>query len=89
MSDADVVFRDELDALAVRAGAALHYVIGDHATEDGARLLTAQHLRELVPDLLAREVYVCGPPAMTAAIAKAVRHAHVPRRHIHTERFAL
>ncbi len=89
MSDNDVVFRDELDTLAARAGARLHYVIGDHATDDGARLLTSDHLRELVPDLPSREVYLCGPPAMTDATAKAVRHAHVPRTHIHTERFAL
>ena len=31
------------------------------------------HLRELVPDIAERDVYVCGPPAMTDAIAQNVR----------------
>jgi predicted ferric reductase len=89
MTPDDVVFRTELDALAARTGATVHYVIGDHAGAQGARLLDADRLHELVPDLARREVYLCGPPAMTRVIAKAVRAAAVPRRHIHTERFAL
>jgi predicted ferric reductase len=89
MSEDDVVFRTELDALAARTGATVHYVIGDHATDAGARLLGDAHLRELVPDLAQREVYLCGPPAMSRAVEKTLRRADVPRRHIHTERFAL
>jgi ferredoxin-NADP reductase len=46
-------------------------------------------LRELVPDLLERDVYVCGPPAMTDLAVGHVRGAGVPRRFIHAERFAL
>ena len=53
------------------------------------RLLSPEHLRELVPDLAEREVYLCGPPAMADAIEKNVRRAGVPRRHLHIERFAL
>jgi ferredoxin-NADP reductase len=52
-------------------------------------LLSAEHLRELVPDLAERDVYVCGPPAMTNQIESNVRAAGTPRRFIHTERFAL
>ena len=51
--------------------------------------MTAEHLREVVPDIEARDVYVCGPPAMTDLAARGVRAAGVPRRHIHVERFAL
>ena len=43
----------------------MHYVVGDHATDDGRRLLSPDHLRELVPDIGERDVFVCGPPAMT------------------------
>jgi ferredoxin-NADP reductase len=43
----------------------------------------------MVPDIAEREVYVCGPPAMTNAIRANVRDAHVPARFIHAERFAL
>jgi predicted ferric reductase len=36
-----------------------------------------------------RQVYVCGPPAMTEALERNVRSADVPARLIHTEKFAL
>jgi predicted ferric reductase len=85
----DVVFRDELDALAEQRGVALSYVVGDHAAPGGDRLLSPEHLHELVPDIAEREVFLCGPPAMTNAIEKSVRRAGVPRPYVHVERFAL
>jgi predicted ferric reductase len=88
MTEADLVFREELDELAARNGLAVHYVVGDHRGE-GARLLSPEHLRELVPDLLERDVFLCGPPAMADAIRKNLRAAGVPRSHVHLERFAL
>lgn len=89
LSDADVVFRDELEQIARERNAVVHVVTGDHETDEGHDLLSPRHLRELVPDLADREVYVCGPPGMTAAIAAAVRSAGVPSRYVHAERFAL
>ncbi len=85
----DVVLRHELDELARRRSAEVHYVIGDHRDPAGAALLSPAHLRELVPDIALRDVYVCGPPAMTEATRASLRGAGVPRRHIVTERFAL
>jgi len=85
----DLVFRHELDALARARGLALFYVIGDHRGPEGAHRLSPEHLRELVPDIATREVYICGPPAMMRAAERNVRRAHVPPKHIHTERFAL
>jgi predicted ferric reductase len=84
LRDEDVVFRAELEAL----GVPVHYVVGDHAGPGGAHLASAEHLRELVPDIAEREIYVCGPPGMTDAIVGNVRRAGVPRAHIHAERFA-
>jgi ferredoxin-NADP reductase len=88
LADDDVVFRSELDELARRRGFTPHYVVGDHAAPEGTRILDADHLRELVPDVAERDVFVCGPPAMTNAIVKTVRSVGVPRRLIHAERFA-
>jgi ferredoxin-NADP reductase len=85
---ANLIFRDELDCLADESGATIHYVIGDHRG-DGAALLSARHLRELVPDIAQRDVFLCGPPAMTTVINRNVRAARVPRRNVHLERFAL
>ncbi len=88
IAENDVIFREELDQIADARGSAVHYVLGDHRG-DGADLLSPAHLKELVPDIEERDVFLCGPPAMTEVLAQNVRGAHVPRRHIHTERFAL
>jgi len=85
LREEELVLRDELEQL----GVDVHYVVGDHAAPGGDRLLSPEHLRELVPDLAERDVYVCGPPGMTDAAVRNVRAAGVPRRHIHVERFAL
>lgn len=44
-------------------------------------------LQRLVPDITAREVYLCGPRPFMAQAQEAVLAAGVPRRHIHAERF--
>jgi predicted ferric reductase len=88
LRDEDLVLRSELDELAARDGFTVNYVVGDHVG-DGGRLLSPEHLRELVPDVSERDVFLCGPPAMTDALSRRLRAAGVPRRHIHLERFAL
>ena len=85
----DVVFGEELEDLVATRGFRLHIVAGDHATDAGRDLLSPDHLRALVPDIGEREVFLCGPPGMTAAIERNLRHTAVPRRHVHIERFAL
>jgi ferredoxin-NADP reductase len=87
--DEDLIFRDELDRIAADRGIAVHLLVGDHTTAEGSRLLAPDHLRELVPDIADRDVYVCGPPAMTDAIERNVRASGVSKRSIHVERFAL
>ena len=85
----DIVFAQELAQLERERGVKVHYVVGDHAAPDGHLLLSPEHLGELVPDLAERDVYLCGPPAMTNATEKRLRAAGVPRRRLHVERFAL
>jgi ferredoxin-NADP reductase len=85
----DIVFAGELADLERRRGFKLHYVVGDHAAPNGHGLLSPEHLNELVPDLPEREVYLCGPPAMTSVTQRRLRRAGVPRRRMHVERFAL
>ena len=85
----DVIFREELETLARERGIALFLVVGDHASEDGAPLLSSDHLQDLVPDITEREVYVCGPPALTELLERNVRGAQVPSNLVHVEKFAL
>jgi predicted ferric reductase len=84
--DADeAIFAGELE----RVRARVEVVVGDHLDEHGHKLLSPEHLRDLVPDLAERDVFISGPPGMVGTIEKNVRDAGVPRRQIHSERFAL
>ncbi len=89
VGESDIVFAEELDELVRERDVELHYVVGDHAAPGGERLLSSGHLRELIPDIAERDVFVCGPPAMASAVEESVRDAGVSRSSIHTERFAL
>ncbi|WP_055524807.1 ferredoxin reductase family protein [Streptomyces graminilatus] len=82
----DLALRGELDAIAARRRATVHYVVGEPAGYPSP--LTAQGLSALVPDLAAHDVYLCGPPGMTQAAITALREAGVPARRIHHESFA-
>jgi ferredoxin-NADP reductase len=42
-----------------------------------------------VPDITRRDVYVCGPPAMTESVLRSLKVLKVPRAQIHAERFSL
>jgi predicted ferric reductase len=85
-SERDIVFRDELDAIAAARGATVHYLIGSRA-EIGGDPLSPRVLRSMVPDLDEQDAYVCGPAGMTSAAVAALRAAGVPRRRIHFESF--
>ena len=81
MTPEDVILRDELDLIARRRGAELHYVFGDHREVE---TLSPEELRRLVPDIAQRDVYVCGPPAMTDAIRVDAREQRgVAAAHLH------
>jgi predicted ferric reductase len=82
----DVLFRDELDELSRRRGADLHYALGDRAA-DG--MLSPEHLRELVPDIAERDVFVCGPRSMTEATRANLRRAGVQPAQITCEGLGL
>ncbi|WP_371479158.1 ferric reductase-like transmembrane domain-containing protein [Kitasatospora sp. NBC_00315] len=83
-SEADVVFREELAAVAARRGARVHYLLGPRA-EVGD---TGAALARLVPGLIRHEVYLCGPDALAEAAVRALRAAGVPRGRIHHESFS-
>jgi predicted ferric reductase len=82
----DIVFRQELDAIAADRGAVVHYVIGSRARL-GYDPLSALYLRAMVPGLHRYEAYVCGPAGMTRAVVAALRASGLRRRRIHHETF--
>jgi ferredoxin-NADP reductase/DMSO/TMAO reductase YedYZ heme-binding membrane subunit len=84
--DAEVVFRDELTAIARQRRARLHLITGPR-TELGYDPLSAPALTANIPDLRQYDVYLCGPDPMTAALTRTLRAAKVPHRRIHRESF--
>ena len=93
-SEPDLVFRDELDALAGRRGITIHYLTGPRIRsrrswlpESAAQWRDSQALRKLVPDLPEHDVFVCGPDEWMDAVAEAALAAGVPADRLHQERF--
>jgi predicted ferric reductase len=85
-SEQDIVFKDELDAIAAARGGTVYYLVGSRA-EIGGDPLSPRMLHRLVPGLDQQEVYVCGPAGMVSAAVDALRAAGVPRKRIHFESF--
>lgn len=89
---ADVIFADELAYLAARFPN-LHLVITATATADGdgwtgrRGQITAELLREHVPELARTPVYLCGPEPMMIAMRALLTSEGVPVDAIHTEAF--
>jgi predicted ferric reductase len=79
-----LVFREELDALAAHRRARVVYLLGSNPD-----LLSARSLTRLVPGLADRDVYLCASPSMSAAVRSSLAQAGVPSGQLHEERFAL
>jgi ferredoxin-NADP reductase len=84
-SDREIIFRRELEDIARKRGARLVYLVGSRRRH--GKTLTPRGLMNLVPDLKAHDVYLCGPEAMQQAVIAALRGAGVPGSRIHRESF--
>src|SRR4051812_22309651 len=67
----EVALREDLARETRRRGGRLLELVGPRERVP----LDAPSLRRLVPDLAAREAYVCGPEGFTTTLAAALRHA--------------
>jgi predicted ferric reductase len=87
-SEADAVLLNEVRHLVALRGGRLHLLTG-RTGESGVPPFGPSSLHQLVPDITERDVYVCGPPAMTTAVLSGLRDLRVPARQVHAERFGL
>ncbi len=85
----ELVFRSELDELAGRGQGTIRYLVGPREGTGSGDPLSRANLSGLLPDIAEHDVYVCGPPSLMASAIQTLRALGVPRRRIHTERFAL
>ncbi|NGO46192.1 ferredoxin reductase family protein [Streptomyces sp. YC419] len=86
-SENDAVLVDEVRTLVADRGGRLHLLTG--RTGETSPPFEPDSLVALVPDITERDVYVCGPPAMTSTVLSALRRLKVPRQQVHAERFGL
>jgi len=71
------------------ASANLRYVAAPgRRAELGYDPLAPPYLQRLVPDIASRDVFACGPPAMTDTVVRSARALGVPRTAIHHEEIA-
>jgi predicted ferric reductase len=80
----DLVLRDEVAAEVERRSGRFVELVG---SRDRVRL-DAAALRDAVPDVRRREVYLCGPDALSHQLAAELERAGVPGRRIHFESFS-
>lgn len=80
-SDNDIIFKGELEELATQHTFPIHHLIG--------RLLDTETIKQLIPDFKDREVYLCGPPPMMAAVKKMLYSLGLPKHQLHYEKFSL
>jgi predicted ferric reductase len=86
-AEKDILFRAELDQLAAARGIEVRYLLGRRDKKSDP--LGPRHLRQHVPDVRERDVYMCGPPGMMVVALKSLRSLGVHRSQIHHEKFEL
>jgi len=87
-----MVFKKELEDLAKQSEARLTFVpiVSDEPAWPGEKgRIDRERLSRLVPDLKARDVFLCGPPPMMKGLRVALADLGVKSAQIHDERFAL
>ena len=83
-----LVFKRELQRLADARNAEVAFVTGarDSFTfRDDP--LSAAGIKSAYPDILERDVYLCGSPRMMDRVVKSLRELGMPKVQVHLERF--
>lgn len=83
-ADDEVVFRQEFESLMSRRDGRMDILVGSRRKYP----LDHRQLAQLVPDIAARDVFVCGPEALSQQLIASARLLGVPERNIHCEQFA-
>ena len=71
------------------SGIVVYILPGDEVGDDQTDLLSIPALARGVPDISARDCFLCGPPGMMDAVLPRLRQLGVPRDRVHYERFEL
>lgn len=90
-SPEDVIFADELAALAEAHPGVRHALVLEQApaAHPWVGRLSPDMLKELTPDLLGRHVYLCGPTPYMAAVSTMLAELGLSATQLHQESFGL
>lgn len=83
-SESQLVLRDEVAELVRHRKGSLYELVGSRREV----AVSARSLLQLVPDLLQRDLYTCGPPGMVEDVVAAARRAGLPAQAVHSEVFS-
>jgi predicted ferric reductase len=87
----ELVFKKELDSIAEAHGIRIDYLLTEASGRRSNReaWFRPESLARLVPDIIDRVVYVCGPKGMMTAVLRSLNELSVPAHQIRTEVFRL
>ena len=83
-TDDQIVFLREFETLMSQRSGRMIVLIGSRRKHP----LDRHELSKLVPDIAHRDVYICGPEALSQQLIASSRVLGVPERNIHCEQFA-
>jgi ferredoxin-NADP reductase len=83
-NEADLVLKSELDKLAKKTGARVHYLVGPRSKHP----IDAQYISKLVPAFKDSDVFICGPAPLVDAVRAAAIESGIPKNRFHDEAFA-
>lgn len=86
----DIVFQSEFDALAAQYKfPVIYYNAVEHGATEAEGRLNQDRLKSMVPDIVEREIFLCGPPGMMKGVRMMLKNLGVPEEHIYFEEFTL
>jgi predicted ferric reductase len=91
-ASADILFRTELEEIAASCPSVriVHVLSAAEASWEGPRgYVDEAFLRQHVPDIADRVIFLCGPPAMMRLVRQTLSRLGVPPSHIRFEEFRL
>ena len=90
-TEKDIAFRAELDSMVSEMSSLkVIHILSRQGNWSGPKgRIDKEMLKNHVGDLARGNYFVCGPPPMMKDVRRALYCLGVPRRHIHSERFAL
>lgn len=85
-SPEDVPLKQEIDKLSLKT---IYLYSDEHVRGAENGRLDGERIKALVPDYKSRDIYLCGPPPMMAALIDQLTGLGVDGERLHYERFAL